>query len=84
MFKCIHGTTPTRLINETNLTSELLVNYTRSTSNNGLFLPELHLECFRSSLRYLGPTKWNSLPNQIKQASSFPQFKALYKQHFFV
>jgi len=84
MFKCIHGTAPTRLINETNLTSELLVNFTRSTSNNGLFLPELHLECFRSSLRYLGPTKWNSLPNQIKQASSFPQFKALYKQHFFV
>ena len=53
---------------------------TRQSANHNNYVPSVKLNLGKTSLRYCGPIIWNSLPNKIKDASTF-QFKRLLKQH---
>lgn len=54
---------------------------TRSTDSSLLSSTHPHLELFRKSFCYLGVQKYNELPDNIKEASSFSSFKNLLKKH---
>ena len=49
---------------------------TRSLSHGDLYVPNFKLEFSRKGLAFRGPMFWNLLDDDVKQATSFPQFKS--------
>ena len=63
--------------------TQFLVDSNRSTTRNGsdFIVPSINTSFNgKNSLRYLGPIIWNSLPREIKNASTLSQFKSLIKK----
>ena len=83
VYKCRHGCAPKYL-------SELLEGHTvrreglRSANVvDRLTVPETKRKTFSArSFRVMGPTLWNSLPNNVKMASSLEEFKSSLKTFF--
>ena len=53
---------------------------TRLASSNNYFMPQPRTNLGLSSLRYLGPKIWQSVPTEFKD-STFNNFKSKYKKH---
>ena len=53
----------------------------RSSCSGNLAIPRPHLECFKKSLSYSGPKVWNSLPSDVKSATSLANFKHMLRCH---
>ena len=83
MYKCINEEAPTRLINELVMTENTHDRSTRSVTHQNLQVPKPKVEHFRNSFRYRGAVQWNSLPTELKSATSADLFKYKYKRHFF-
>ena len=50
----------------------------RSTSENLLYIPKPNIELYRNSLAYSGSKIWNSIPEQLRNATSLQQFRNGY------
>ena len=81
-YKSIHGQAPDYLCNL--ITPYVPPNSLRSGEQNLLRVPRTNTKTLGiRSFLYAAPTVWNSLPTNVKNASSFSIFKKLLKTHFF-
>ena len=83
MYQCIHGTAPVRLCNEIEMYFDRHGLNTRNASSLNVVLPKPNTEMFKQSFRYSGANIWNSLHNDLQNATTLPSFKRIYKQTFF-
>ena len=79
MYKIANNIAPAYLVNH--FMVENAVRRCSLRSNNGVNfkLKAPHLEMYRRSLPYLGPSVWNDLPESVKAAPSLQCFKAMCK-----
>ena len=47
-----------------------------------LFVPQIHTNYGKRSLRYRGPLLWNTLSTALYSAATFTQFKNIYLRTF--
>ena len=78
MYRIINNVFPDYLNNFVSYTSDVSCRDTRSTNCNQLYTPTPNCELFRKSFMYSGPVIWNSLPLDVKNATSINTFKTLY------
>ena len=83
MYKCIHGTAPTRLCNEIEMYFDRHGLNTRNANSLNVVLPKPNIEMFKQTFRYSGPKEWNSLHNDLQNSQTLSSFKRLYKIKFF-
>ena len=83
MFKCLNRQAPSYLCDQFTLQSDLHTYMTRNSVNGCLSIPKPNKELYKQSLLYNGPKVWNSLPNELKNASSVLTFKTIYKKFTF-
>ena len=83
MFKCIHGNAPDRLCNEIEMVFDRHGVITPNANSLKVTVPKPNLECFKRSFKYSGAQVWNSLPDNLHNASSVNNFKLLYKTKYF-
>ena len=81
IFKCVHSEAPVYLC-------ELIQSYNpsrllRSSSGNSLVVPRTSSKLADRGFSVCGPTLWNSLPKQIRLATSCTKFRKLLKTHLF-
>ena len=82
VFKSLHGLAPSYMEDMFTFTSEIRDRVTRGNSQHNLYVPKPNLEVFRSSVQYRGACLWNSLPLQIKSATTLSSFKDKCRSHF--
>ena len=81
-YKSIHGQAPDYLCNL--ITPYVPPRSLRSGEQNLLRVPRTNTKTLGTrSFSYAAPTVWNSLPTNVKNASSLSIFKKLLKTHFF-
>ena len=83
MYKCIHSEAPTWLMNNILMASENHNVITRHATELNVVVPKPNVEIFRKSFHYQGASVWNSLPVNIKYATTLNSFKYMYKRHYF-
>ena len=83
MYKCIHGTAPTRLCNEIEMYFDRHGLNTRNANSLNVVLPKPNIEMFKQTFRYSGPKEWNSLHNDLQNSQTLSSFKRQYKIKFF-
>ena len=81
MYKCIDGTAPNYLADRLVYASQVHDHGTRQVSANALHVPHAHTQYFQRSLTVAGPSLWNNLPDNVRQAQSVPAFKYRYKNY---
>ena len=54
---------------------------TRLNNNTNYYVSTVNSNLAKTTFKYSGPTIWNTIPNEIKQSSSF-KLKTLYKYNF--
>ena len=79
MYKCLHEKAPNYLSDTFTLMSCIHSHYTR---HELLQLPKSHSSHNKRSFAYSGASLWNSLPADIKGASSFWCYKQLLYKYF--
>ena len=80
MDKCHHGIAPNNLIDKLclqNLYSERL---SRHTDESTYHIPNTRTKTAEASFMITGPTIWNKIPINVREASSVDTFKKLYKK----
>ncbi|KAI8506492.1 hypothetical protein Bbelb_159190 [Branchiostoma belcheri] len=80
VYKAINNKLPHYMRQMFAYCSEQSTRSTRQSTSNKLVVPKPHLESFRRSLAYRGPTAWNSLPVDIRTAPTLASFKRLLKR----
>ncbi|KAI8485850.1 hypothetical protein Bbelb_364020 [Branchiostoma belcheri] len=80
VYKAINNKLPHYMRQMFAYCSEQSTRSTRQSTSNKLVVPKPHLETFRRSLAYRGPTAWNSLPVDIRTAPTLASFKRLLKR----
>ena len=78
MYKVMHNLTPPYLTNIFKFSSEVHDRSLRSTSENLLYVPKSNTELYRNSLAYSGSKIWNSIPDNIRNATCLQQFRHKY------
>ena len=78
MYKIMHNLTPPYLASIFKFSREVHDRTLRSTSDNLLYVPKPNFELYRNSLAYSGSKIWNSIPDNIRNASSLHQFRNGY------
>ena len=83
VFKALHGNAPGYIIDL--LKVKPTTKYSlRSKNENLLYLPATKCKSFGGrAFEHVGPLLWNSLPENIKSATSVDIFKKLLKTHLF-
>ena len=79
MYRCIHGTAPTRLCNEIEMYFDRHGLNTRNANSLNVVLPKPNIEMFKQTFRYSGAKKWNVLHSDLQNSHSLSSFKRLYK-----
>jgi hypothetical protein len=74
MFKIMNNQTPSYLLNNLILSSDVHTHILRSSSDFQLYTPRPNAEQFRKSFVYI----WNGLPDYIKSSTFVNHFKTLY------
>ena len=82
MFKCIHGIAPSYLCNGVNLEHDVAVYNSRSKDSMNAHVPSWRTEYYKHSFNYKSTILWNSLPNEIKNATTLSLFKKKCKEFF--
>ena len=81
-YRSLHGLAPSYI-------SELLISYKPSRSlrsaDAGYFIvPRIRLETYgKRSFSFAGPTVWNALPSQLRDAATLSTFRSGLKTHLF-
>ena len=75
MYKSMNNLVPCYIGQLFQHTNEIHNHNLRSTSDDLLYVPQPNCESFRNFLAYSGAKIWNSIPLNIKSASSAEQFK---------
>ena len=85
IYKCLTDSAPRYLIDSISLKPTPSSGpVTRSALDRTLLnIPMCKLTCGDKSFTAAGPSIWNSLPRNIRDASSLTQFKKLLKTHFY-
>ena len=78
MYKIFNNHSPSYLLDNFTLTSEVCQRSLRSTTENSLYVPKPNIELFRKSLSYSGSKIWNAIPDHIRRSTSVTQFKTEY------
>ena len=78
----MHKQVKSNIITSHNLSSLPTIHshHTRSSANLNYYVPTVRLDLSKTSFNYCGPMIWNSLPKEIKNAST-AQFKILLRQY---
>jgi len=84
VYMSINNLAPSYLNDKFQLSNTTHNRILRSSNNNELHIPKPRLEFYRKSLSYSGPKIWNSIPLNIREATSLQQFKSLYMQWLFL
>ena len=82
MFKCIHGIAPSYLSNGVNLERDVATYNSRSKDSMNAQVPSWRTEYYKHSFSYKSTILWNSLPNEIKNATTLTLFKKKCKAFF--
>ena len=77
VYKSLHGLAPDYLCS---IFEKRETAYTLGDSKNKLNVPLQCTNYYKNSFSYSGPTLWNSLPRDIRQAESLGLFKRLIKE----
>ena len=80
MYKCHHGIAPNNLIDKLclqNLYSERL---SRHTDESTYHIPNTRTKAAEASFMITGPTIWNKIPVNVREAPCVNTFKKLYKK----
>ena len=78
MYKIFNNHSPSYLLDNFTLTSEVCQRSLRSTTENSLYVPKPNIELFRKSLSYSGSKIWNAIQDHIRRSTSVTQFKTEY------
>ena len=78
MYKIFNNHSPSYLLDNFTLTSEVYQKSLRSTTENSLYVPKPNIELFRKSLSYSGSKIRNAIPDHIRRSTSVTQFKTEY------
>ena len=78
VYKCLNGKLPQYLADRLKLQDAHYVHQTRAVRRHDLIGPATHLMITRSAFSYVGPTVWNNLPEQTREAPSIATFKSSY------
>ena len=81
MYKCLNDMAPERFKQMFTYVKDVTEINTRSASNLLLKVPKPNCEMFKRGLSYLGPTVWNSLPFDLRCATSLSVFKMQLKKY---
>ena len=76
MYKILNNLSPSYLLDNFTLTSEVNQRSLRSTTENSLYIPKPNIELFRKSLSYSGSKIW--IPDFIKGSTTVAKFKTEY------
>ena len=82
MYKCIHGTAPTRLCNEIEMYFDRHGLNTRNANSLNVVLPKPNIEMFKQTFRYSGPIKNGTPFIATCKIHTLSSFKRLYKIFF--
>ena len=76
MYKSLNGLTPEYI---SSLFTKKSTDYSlRSIENGNLVLPKFKLMSFKGSLSYSGVEIWNSIPSNIRKATTLKEFKSKF------
>jgi hypothetical protein len=81
IYKSLNNLAPTYMKDLFQLNSEVHSYPLRCTDSNKLFMQKPKTEYFRHSLSYSGPIIWNSLPDNVRDATSLEMFKSRYMKY---
>ena len=81
MYKCLNDLAPERFKQLFTYVKDISEINTRSASRLLLQIPKPNCEMFKRSFAYLGPTVWNSLPYDLRCATSLNVFKIHLKKY---
>ena len=80
MFKCHDGTAPAYLSDKLNLHTDLNVRQSRHTDDSTYHVPRTNTKKAEAAFMVQGPTVWNRIPANIRNAPTLDKFKTAYKQ----
>ncbi len=83
MFKSMHGLNPHCINNNILMACENHDRNTRFANNMNVVVPKTNVETFRNLFLYQGAISWNSLPPNLKFATTHDSFKRMYKKEDF-
>ena len=75
MFKCFHGTAPSRLCNEIEMVFDRHGYSTRNSDSLNIVPPKVNVKIMKTSLKYAGAHVWNELPRELKESNNVLNFK---------
>ena len=81
MYKSLSDSATTSLQNLFSYVNKDHYYNTRSDVNGVLIAPRCNLEIFTQSLSYSGPSVWNNIPHEIKDANNVYAFKRMLKNY---
>jgi hypothetical protein len=82
VFKCLNELAPQRLCEKFHFAIDLQPYVTRYASDGKLNVPKCNTELCKKSLSVVrGPSIWNSLPSNIRNNHTLPQFKSNLKNY---
>ena len=70
MFETIRGNAPEYLRKSFTFATDIHARLLRSSSSFQLYTPKPHLEIYRNTFIFSGPSVWISLPSYIKNSNS--------------
>ena len=81
MYKCYNNMAPNYMNDKVTRLEELGTRLTRHTDEFTLTIPTTRIQQASRSFVTQGPTIWNRLPINVKEATSVDSFKRRYKKH---
>ena len=80
MYKCHQGTAPANLVDKLNLHSDITERVSRHADENTYHIPRTRIKKTVESFKIQGPTVWNRIPSNIRDAPTLDTFKKNYKK----
>ena len=80
MYKCHNGTAPAYLTDKIDLHCEMNVRTTRHSDDTTYHIPRTNTRKAEAAFMVQGPTIWNRIPYNIRNAPSLDTFKKYYKK----
>ena len=78
MYNILNNLSPSYLLDNFTLTSEVNQRSLRSTTENSLYIRKPNIELFRKSLSYSGSKIWIAIPDFVKGRTTVAKFKTEY------
>ena len=80
MYKTLNGMTP-EYLRSSFVARDNLNSYHLRNTENTLVLPQPRTDYLKKSFSYMGAQLWNSLPIELRQATSLNAFKTKLRRH---